>query len=340
MYSACSNLGAFDYRQLPVLNCTTMQPHPATPERRPHDHTPAAVARAPHGNMPNEGTPNPETPNEGMRGGNANHTPAAAGVWFYVRLLTRSSKIMTHRTNHPPTNDDATRQRRQARQNPRRNHTLAKADHHLSCPRSAHQTKPTTRDQKMWMEPHTRFGRLSQHPIKTHNPAERNPREGKPVNPINDDQPPYQQTCRTNECPPDQNPTYKCPPNAHPPNEHGPNGHPPNKTAHTTHPPKWECGHHLNQKPPDEHTPNEPPLPNDNLPNEPPPNENPPNKDTPTTHPLRTSPEQAPPSSQMAIHQTNNRQTKTHPIKTHQMKDPHEPHTRCGGPQSDEPTPA
>ncbi|KAF9503959.1 hypothetical protein BS47DRAFT_1369148 [Hydnum rufescens UP504] len=58
----------------------------------------------------------------------------------------------------------------------------------------------------------------------------------------------------------------------------------------------YKVRHRLNQKLPDEHTPNEPPLPNDNLLNEPPPNENPPNKDMPTTHPLwQTSPEQAPP---------------------------------------------
>ncbi|KAF9516422.1 hypothetical protein BS47DRAFT_1360273 [Hydnum rufescens UP504] len=119
--------------------------------------------------------------------------------------------------------------------------------------------------------------RLSQHPIKTHDPAEQNPREGKPTNPVNDDQPP-KPTEQTNACPTKTQHT-----NAHPPNEHGPNGHPPNKTTHTT---PAKVGHCLNQKPPDEHMPNKPPLPNDNLPNKPPPDENLPNEDMPTTHPL------------------------------------------------------
>ncbi|KAF9503958.1 hypothetical protein BS47DRAFT_1369147 [Hydnum rufescens UP504] len=142
MYSACSNLGAFDYRQLPVLNCTTTQPPSNARKVTTQPHTrcsgycgakeqrkllfctalnfftnilPGAkrqhpTSQGPHGNTPNKATPNPETPNEGVRGGNVNHTPATVGVWFYVRLLTRSSKIMMCRMNHPPTNDDATRQ--------------------------------------------------------------------------------------------------------------------------------------------------------------------------------------------------------------------------------------
>ncbi|KAF9504215.1 hypothetical protein BS47DRAFT_1368944 [Hydnum rufescens UP504] len=158
-----------------------MQPH-NSPDRRAHEHTsthpPQRVlawsqvpndetqpTRAPRSNMPSE-----TMPNGGTRGGNANHTPAAADVWFYMWLSTRSSK-MKPRRNHTPTSAAPTKQNRgppdktwdrqptmQGNRKHGQDHTPASAGCHLNPqrspppkpqpnethPRSANRTKPGT----------------------------------------------------------------------------------------------------------------------------------------------------------------------------------------------------